>query len=196
MERDYAARKKIAEGVALFNGDDRLRSILTSSFDIMCKNRDGNGCLSLSVALHIIMQSLGYKSKLCYGLCSMPGDTPNTEFYHAWLEINSLVLDIAIYGNTHFSPLWAGGSIDPIVFKQNGLIIQYRDGFIDSDWKESFIGALTEIGSIKAYIASNPTGMWHLIFSILGTTDTTEKRQSLAQYISEAPITIGYEKER
>jgi hypothetical protein len=95
MIKDYVARKYIVERASEY-GDAKLTCVLVKIFDMICDNQEDDGCLSDSVALLVVIRSLGYDVKLCYGLCTSPG---GLDFYHAWLEMDGRILDMAIYGN-------------------------------------------------------------------------------------------------
>lgn len=69
-------------------------------FEFIDSIQQPDGCLSNSVALYICAKEFGYRPKLCYGLCRVEG----ISFYHAWLEINGIIIDPSIYGNVNFNP--------------------------------------------------------------------------------------------
>ena len=189
MARDYQVRKYIADNAAKYD-DSRLTKVLVKAFDLICSNEEPNGCMSSSVALHVILRSLGYEPKLCYGLCVTP---LGNEIYHAWLELNGEALDIAIYGNSHFSPFWNDAQLLPVVFENyNNTAIRYRDHVFDEDWKNCMISQAVNMGSIANYIAKAPhaqhpsgNGIWKLIFSILDETYTRSKQESLQCFVSK-----------
>ena len=154
MARDYKARKYITEQAAQC-GDERISNALIRAFDMMYSNQDHNGCFSTSVALHVIHRSFGYDPKLCYGLCVSPS---GKGMYHAWLELDGKVLDLAIYGNSHFSPYWIDEPLGPVVFEDyNDTMMHYGNHEFDEDWNGSMISKAVEMGSIAKYITNAAT---------------------------------------
>ena len=69
-------------------------------FELIDSTQQPDGCLGNSVALYICAKEFGYSPKLCYGLCKVE----EISFYHAWLEINGIIIDPSIYGNVNFNP--------------------------------------------------------------------------------------------
>ena len=189
MARDYQARKYIADRSAEYN-DSRLTAALVKAFDIIYNNQEPDGCMSNSVALHIILRSFGYDPKLCYGLCITPA---GNEMYHAWLELDGKVLDLAIYGNSHFSRFWHEDPVGPVVFeKYTDTAVKYGDHIFDDDWDECMISKIVGMGSVSGYVSRAPhvnhpsgNGMWKVIFSILDETYTDARRQELERFVSK-----------
>ena len=192
MARDYKARKYITEQAAQC-GDERISNALIRTFDMMYSNQDHNGCFSTSVALHVILRSFGYDPKLCYGLCVSPS---GKGMYHAWLELDGKVLDLAIYGNSHFSPYWIDEPLGPVVFEDyNDTMMHYGNHEFDEDWNGSMISKAVEMGSIAKYITNAPpvnhpsgNGIWKMIFTILDETYTEDRQIDLQQFVSNDPI--------
>ena len=188
MERDHKTIKYIVSQTAPYN-DKRLTDVLVRAFELMCVSGDHNGCLSTSVALHVILRSYGYDPKLCYGLCTAP---EGNQIYHAWLELDSKVIDIAIYGNSHFSPLWFDNPLPTVVFEPyNKTALQYGDHIFDNEWDMSMISLIVKMGSISSYIEAAPSvphpsgnGMWYLIFMLLGEKYTQSRHSELQRYVS------------
>ena len=152
-----------------------------------------NGCFSTSVALHVILRSFGYDPKLCYGLCVSPS---GKGMYHAWLELDGKVLDLAIYGNSHFSPYWIDEPLGPVVFEDySDTMMHYGNHEFDEDWNGSMISKAVEMGSIAKYITNAPhvnhpsgNGIWKMIFTILDETYTEDRQIDLQQFVSNDPI--------
>lgn len=192
MERDYQTRKYIAKQTEGYNR--KLTDVLTNAFDMMCKVGDHNGCLSTSVALHVILRSLGYDPKLCYGLCVTP---EGQEIYHAWLELDGKVIDLAIYGNSHWSPFWHGRQLNAVVLEDYANTeLRYNDHKFDKDWDGCMISMIVNIGSIREYIKAAPrvphpsnNGMWSVIFAFLGETYSRSRHEELDRYISDERLT-------
>ncbi len=187
MEKDHGTIKYIVKQTALYN-DKRLTDVLVNAFNLMYYNREPDGCLSTSTALHVILQSFGYAPKLCYGLCLCPN---GHEIYHAWLELDEKIIDTSIYGNSRFSPLWMGYPLSAVILEPySSTELQYRDHTFDKDWKNSLISMIVKMGSIKNYIINAPSvpptgnGMWNLIFAFLNEKYSKERQIFLEKYIS------------
>lgn len=181
MIKDYGARKYILERASEF-GNAKLTCVLMKIFDMICDNQEDDGCLSDSVALLVVLRSLGYDVKLCYGLCTSPG---GLDFYHAWLEMDGKILDMAIYGNAHFSPFWLDDRlIGPYVFENyDDTRIKYYDRKFDEDWDQCLLYTVIRVRSLKAYIDNAPNDcMWKLIFELLGEAYSRSKRKELEKY--------------
>ena len=71
MIKDNEARKYILERASEY-GDTKLTCVLVKILDMICDNQEDDGCLSDSVALMVVIRSLGYDVSLCYGLCTLP----------------------------------------------------------------------------------------------------------------------------
>ncbi len=106
MKRDYDAIHYIQRQLSGFE-DKKMVFAMTKAFNKMYAAKEPDGCLSTTVELFIALKYLGYKPRICYGLVVPPSDY---EFYHAWLELDGKIVDIAIYGNAKFSPSSAPGS--------------------------------------------------------------------------------------
>ena len=155
MSRDYEQLQNIRQAVKEYNGDARLLSALERCFNWMCQEEEDNGCLIQSVALYVALKTLQYHPQICYGLCKLPS---GQEFYHAWLELDGRVIDIAIYGNIKWSPLSRSEGIAPapIVLKPyDQTSIQYGKYQFDDDWDYASI-ALVDNMSVAQYIHQAP----------------------------------------
>ena len=187
MGRDYEARRLISERSSVYN-DTRLSQILVRTFDLMCNSQEPDGCLSTSIALQVILCSIGYAPKLRYGLCITP---EGHEIYHAWLEMDETVLDLAIYGNSHFSPYWMDSKVLlPVVFESyQTTVVQYHDHVFDEDWGKSMISKAVQMGSVYEYIRRSPgNGMWKLVFRILDQVCTPERIEAMMEFVSKEPL--------
>lgn len=155
MSRDYEQLRNIRQAVKNYNGDEQLSSILERCFNWMCQEEEDNGCLIQSVALYVALKTLQYHPQICYGLCKLPS---GQEFYHAWLELDGRIIDIAIYGNIKWSPLCYQADITPapVVLKlYNQSPIQYGKYQFDNDWDYASI-ALVDRMSVAQYIQNAP----------------------------------------
>ena len=90
MSRNYTAIHYIQEQLKGFN--PKFVDCVVRCFNLIEQNQEPNGCLSNSIALFICAKEYGYEPLLCYGLCKFDGK----EFYHAWIEIDNTVIDMAI----------------------------------------------------------------------------------------------------
>ena len=181
MIKDYEARKYILERASEY-GDAKLTCVLVKIFDMICDNKEDDGCLSDSVALLVVLRTLGYDAKLCYGLCTSP---EGLDFYHAWLEMDGRILDMAIYGNAHFSPFWLDDrSIGPYVFENyDDTRVKYYNRRFDEDWNQCQLYTVIRMRSLKAYIDNAPNDcMWKLIFELLGEVNSRSRRKKLEKY--------------
>ena len=193
MSRDNQAKRQIIACSAVYE-DSRLTDALIRTFNKICDNREPDGCFSNSVALHVVLRSLGYNPTLCYGLCTSP---KGQEFYHAWIELDGVVLDLSIYGNSHYSPFWNEDPLNPVIFESyDDTPVRYGNQVFDADWENCMISNAVKLGSIENYIAHAPyvkhpsgNGLWKLIFNILDEVYTQEKHSLLQQYVSNAKFT-------
>ena len=185
MARDYQARKLIAERASKYD-DPKMTEILTRTFDIMVNTQEPDGCMSNSVVMYAILRSFGYEPEFCYGLCVSP---KGYEFYHAWLTLNGEVLDLSIYGNSHFSPLWYDEPLNPVVFETtDNTAVRYGNRVFDQDWPASMISQAVKM-SMEQYIDRCPNnGIWKLIFRILNVTPNKNTRDELKRFISKEPF--------
>ena len=137
----------------------------------MNDNREPDGCLSTSVAICIALEQLGYTPKLCIGKYWVGGH----DFYHAWTELEGKVIDIAIYGNTHFSSLWQDEKVNPQINKSyDETDIKYEPFTFDDDFKSSMIAQMMG-RSFYFYCDHAPrrNAMWNLIMFYLDTSSNS-----------------------
>ena len=133
MGKDYNVVRYIRKQTADFN-DKKLTLAIQRAFDLIIKFQDHKGCLTSSIILYIALKELGYNPQICYGLCKTKN---NFEFYHAWIELNNKVIDVAIYGNINFSPLTKEEpNIElPVVLEDyKDCCIEYGRFCFDADW--------------------------------------------------------------
>jgi hypothetical protein len=143
-------------------------------FNLIEKYQEPNGCLSDSVALFICAKEYGYMPKLCYGLCSVDG----IEFYHAWLEIDTTIIDLAIYGNINYrvSPLIQKQKLDtPYIGtyeNSNERNIHYGRFQFDEDWSLALIAQKEGLSFIDYMNGLPNNAMWKLVCILLDKTPT------------------------
>lgn len=173
--------------------NQKLTNVLLRTYQYICKSEEDGGCFIISVALHVILTSLGYDPLFCVGLCVTPG---GRTFYHAWLEVDNKILDLAIYGNSRFSPLWMEEPLNPAIFTPvDKTDLRYMDHIIDADWDWCLISKVMQMGSIANYIANAPcvqhpsgNAVWQLIFIILGQKYSINAQRKLQKYVSTEPF--------
>lgn len=139
-------------------------------FNLIVQNEEPNGCLSDSAALFVCAKEYGYEPILCYGLCNLDG----REFYHAWLEINGTIIDLAIYGNVNYGlfSLFGYRTDIPYIGSYKDSVMQYGRFQFDEDWSGALISRV-EGWSFEQYMNGLPqNAMWKLVCMMLGKTST------------------------
>ncbi len=169
MKRNYTLNKYVRNECSVFL-NDKATSGIEKCFDFLYQNEEPQGCLYSSIINFAILSYNGYSPKLCYGLCKNDGN----EFYHAWIELNGKILDIAIYGNTNFNPWNLGAKLDfPIIFKDFNEHIVYNNQKFDSDWPNSGIYNIS-IQKMSQYIENN-SKVWNLLERLIGDVFKSSK---------------------
>lgn len=137
------------------------------AFNRMYDTREPDGCLSTSVSLCIALEYLGYFPKLCIGKFWAEGH----DFYHAWTELDEKVIDVAIYGNSHFLPIWPYGTINPQINKGYAdTDVKYEPFAFDEDFKYAPIAEMMG-KSFYLYCDNSPkrNAVWNQIMYYLDT---------------------------
>lgn len=146
------------------------QNVVVRAFNKMDGTKEPDGCLSISVSLCIALEQLGYSPLLCVGKFWVNGH----DFYHAWVQLNGRVIDIAIYGNTAFSPYWRDGIVKPQVNKEYAETdVKYEPFAFDDDFKDAMIAQM--MGRSFYYYcdhAPKRNAIWNLIMYYLDTTST------------------------
>ena len=147
-----------------------------------------DGWLSNSIALFICAKYYGYEPNLCYGLCTFEGHP----FYHAWLEINDIVIDLSIYGTANFNPfaclIWKKQLATPYIGPYTNPCIHYGRFEFDTDWQNTEIAQL-EGHSFKEYMDGAPNGdMWDLVCQFLNEKPTPKVILKLRELIKKYSI--------
>lgn len=166
MSRNYVAIHYIQSQLSAFNSS--FVDCVVRCFNIIEQSKEPNGCLSNSIALFICAKEYGYNPILCYGLCTFE----SRSFYHAWLEIDDIVIDMAIYGNVNFSPysMWTDKLAIPYVGTYANSFIHYGRFVFDDDWSGSDI-AMAENWSFDYYMNLLPCdAMWRIVCKFLDKT--------------------------
>lgn len=181
MSRNYDVLHYIRDQVNRYYSDDKLYNVLARCFQRIENYKEPDGCLSNSVAIYICLKEFGYEPQLCYGLC----DIEDFLFYHAWIELDNLVIDLSIYGNinyNHYFPLERKTTYPIVLEKYSDCYINYRKFCFDDDWKQAQI-SLAEDKSIISYINQAPNrGMYTLISKIMGEPPMSKIQQIVRKY--------------
>ena len=168
MSRNYTAIHYIQEQLKGF--DPKFVDCVVRCFSLIEQSQEPDGCLSDSIALFICAKEYGYQPSLCYGLCRLEG----VKFYHAWIEIDGIIIDMAIYGNVNYSPfsVWEYKLDTPYIGSYQDSVVQYGKFRFDDDWPRSMI-AQAEGWSFEKYMNGLPqNAMWILVCMFLGKMPT------------------------
>lgn len=161
---------------------------VTRCFEFIERIHQPDGCLSNSIAIFICAKYYGYEPNLCYGLCSFEGHP----FYHVWLEINDIVIDLSIYGNVNFNPIarliWKTQLATPYIGSYTNPYIHYGRFEFDNDWSITAIAQL-EGCSFEQYMDGAPNGdMWDLVCQFLNEKPTPKVIMQLRNLIKNYSI--------
>lgn len=158
MSRNYTAIHYIQDKLKDFN--PKFVECVVRQFNMIDINKESDGCLSNSVVLYICAKEYGYNPKLCYGLCSYK----NKDFYHAWLEINNIIIDLSFYGNVNFSlySMWTKVDV-PYIGSYKNSDVHYGKFEFDDDWKSSLISAVEGWSFIKYMDGMPQNAMWKIL---------------------------------
>ena len=159
---------------------------VTRCFNIIDQSGEPDGCLSNTIALYICAKEYSYSPEICYGLCSLDGKP----FYHAWLELDGIVIDLSIYGNVNFSPLsmWNFRLDKPFIGSYDDAFVSYGKFVFDDDWAGSGI-AEAEGWSLDRYMSMAPcNAMWKLVCKFLDVTPSKGYVDHLRQHTSGVMI--------
>lgn len=184
MNRNYLAIHYIQNQMKGFT--PKFVECVIKCFNMIDQTHEPNGCLSNSVALFICAKEYGYDPVLCYGLCELE----QKEFYHAWLEINGVIIDMSVYGNVNFSPwsMWDNKLDKPYIGSYEDAIIHYGRFEFDKDWPNSMI-ARVEGWSFEKYMNGCPqNAMWKLVCKFLDKTFTSNLIERLKMHIRNKTI--------
>ena len=144
--------------------------VVVRAFNRMYDAQEPNGCLLISVSLCIALEHLEYAPKLCIGKFWTEGH----DFYHAWTELDGKVVDVAIYGNSHFFPLWSYEGINPQVNKGYAdTDVKYEPFVFDEDFKDALIAEMMG-KSFYSYCDNAPKRnmVWNLIMYYLDSSSS------------------------
>lgn len=178
MSKNYKGIHYIQEQLKDF--DKSFVNCVIRCFNLIEENKEPNGCLSNTTALYICAKSCGYNPIICYGLCNLDG----RDFYHAWLEINGIIIDLSIYGNVNYShySMWNYKIDTPYIGKYDNSKILYGKFKFDQDWSKSSIGQIAGKTLIQYMNGSPRYGMWKLVCKFMDKTLTKDLLQQLQKY--------------
>jgi hypothetical protein len=173
--------------------DPKFAECAVRAFKLICKYKESDGCLSNTVALYICAKEMGYDPQICYGLCVCNG----CEFYHAWLELDGVVIDLSIFGLLNWNPFnFTNRVYLPYIgsdheFNINGNRIVLQKYVFDQDWKYAQISVI-EKGTLDRYMDHGPyNGMWVLTATILGEFCNDSLIGRLRSHVEGVRLTYG-----
>lgn len=178
MSKNYKGIHYIQEQLKDF--DKSFVNCVIRCFNLIEENKEPDGCLSNTTALYICAKSCGYNPIICYGLCNLDG----RDFYHAWLEINGIIIDLSIYGNVNYShySMWNYKIDTPYIGEYDNSKILYGKFKFDQDWSKSSIGQIAGKTLIQYMNGSPRYGMWKLVCKFMDKTLTKDLLQQLQKY--------------
>lgn len=188
--KNYVAISYIQEQLNKFNPE--FVNCVIRSFEYIEETKAPDMCLSNSVALYICAKKYGYHPKLCYGLCEFDG----YEFYHAWIEIDQTIIDIAIYGNVNYHFLFrviSGATLNvPYIGTYDNKYFRYKKFVFDDVWKYSELSQMEGL-TFEKYIENSGNSlienyMWQLICCFLDVDLSEETIEKLKPYIKNEKI--------
>lgn len=145
-----------------------VQNVVVRAFNKMNDIEEPDGCLSTSVSLCIALEYLGYMPKLCIGKFWMGGH----DYYHTWVELDGRVIDVAVYGNTAFSPYWMDEIVKPQVNKEySETDVRYEPFAFDDDFKNAMISKMMG-RTFYNYCDNAPrrNAIWNMILYYLDTS--------------------------
>ena len=166
-------------------------------FNMIDHNEEPDGCLSNSVALYVCAKEYGYDPVLCYGLCSYEQKL----FYHAWLEIDGMVIDPSIYGNVNYGFSFRLLGVSKMLYPYVGFYDDsYKDGIsygkflFDDDWSKSLLYAM-EGKTFEQYMDGLPQhAMWKVACLYLNKPFTKNYMFHLKKLIKGKRIEKNFDK--
>lgn len=187
LKRDYDAIHYIQRQLSGFE-DKKMVFAMTKAFNKMCAAEEPDGCLSTTVELFIALKYLGYKPRICYGLVVPPS---GYEFYHAWLELDGKIVDIAIYGNAKFSPFSTFDVRFPIVmgsYEANEQGMEYRPFTFDEDWRDALISKVQGMPVVEYCDKSPKRILWKFACDLLDMSPLKANVDALRDTVKDEVI--------
>lgn len=184
MSRNYKGIHYIQDVLKGFN--PKFVECVIRQFNVIDANKEPDGCLSNSIVLYICAKEYGYEPRLCYGLCVYD----KKEFYHAWLEINNIIIDLSIYGNVNFSPysMWDKKLDVPYIGSYENSEVHYGRFEFDKDWPNALISKAEDITFIEYMDGLPQNAMWKLLCKILDKTISKDLVNHFRSLIKDSVI--------
>lgn len=192
-QKQHQEYKEILEYITIqcsqYN-DEKLTKVITNCFRLIVDFEESDGSLSNSVALYVLLKYFGYNPELCYGLCIT---SKGYEVYHAWIELDSKVLDLSVYGLSRWCPYDIEEPTNPVVFeKYEDTKMKYGKWVFDEDWEECEISKTVKKGSFLKYFNDAPhvslpkgEGMWLLLFVLLDEEYSEKKKKEFENIVKK-----------
>lgn len=163
-------------------------SVLVRSFNKAYEAQEPDGCISNSAVNCVCLAYLGFNPVLRLGQI----EVDERPFYHAWTELDGKIIDLAVYGNTHFPPFGdLLPSVMPQVNKEYGHadVSYYPDKF-DDDFS-SWGGHITLGMNMADYMDNAPkrNALWNMALYCLDMSPTADNLRKLKATASK--YTIG-----
>lgn len=189
MTKNYKGISYIQERLSSFPSFFTDCTIRVFNDIVACEAPDS--CLSTAVCLYVCAKKCGLRPAVVTGLIKVGEAT----FYHAWLEIDNMIIDPAIYGNIMFNrPLWKYARDVPFIgtyqqAKEEKLL--YGRYLYDRDWEQSPLcksASKTFIQYIEAAAFHN-CDMWRLIRKCFGQdTFSLSDKKDIEKLLGDTPI--------
>lgn len=191
MKANQLAINEIREQLKDFKPE--FVACVVRAFKLICKYKESDGSLSNTVALYICAKEHGYKPQICYGLCVCNG----SEFYHAWLEVDGVIIDLSIFGLLNWNPFnFTNRVYLPYIgvdheFDLNGNQIILQKYVFDKNWRYSQISDI-EKGTLERHMDGGPyNGMWVLTATILGEFCNASLIDRLRAHVENVKLNYG-----
>lgn len=169
--------------------DQNFINVAENMFINIIRSKEADGCISNTVMLYICAKFYRLNARLCYGVVEVKG----LEFYHMWLELDDIIIDLSIYGNINFPhPLFLNTIKNlniqlyyPNIGPYQTVTGKYYRFRRDSDYFMSNISRV-EGTSIHEYMSFMNTvhddRLWYLCCSYLGAKSNV---QDMVAYLKE-----------
>ncbi len=147
MAKNYEALRHIREQLSDY--DNNISFAIQRLFNIEDQCGESQGCVIDSIVTALIFKKFGIDVVLHLGEMCADGEQ---DAYHCWLTVDNKIIDIGIYGNANYNPLYHGEDIKfPFILEDTGKI-KYCDGSTEND---SWLAELSEMAVIE-YIMHCP----------------------------------------
>lgn len=200
MARDYENIHYIQGQLEEFNSTDLTKSVIRV-FEKICTWKWDDACVYATVMLHAIFKYFGVDSNITYGITSFNTNGYEYKFYHAWLEANDKILDLAIFGNINYSHIMRNMHLEKPVVNETYQAaesnnITYKRFEVDEGWKTCKI-AVAENETIHHYFNHAPQDFWQHLCSYVGISGTPKNISKLKEITRDEVIfPASKEKER